>query len=277
MSHIVCYPLAATAIKSYSPDLMVHPYLGCSNTNSSFDTISSTALSRISPLLSRLHTLVIGPGLGRDPATLFTVANLIIEARKRGLELVLDADALLVVQETPSLVSGYNGAVLTPNKAEFARLCAALKVETKIEPMEANGEEKGEQCAQLARALGGVTVLQKGEQDWISNGNTTLECTVTGGNKRSGGQGDTLSGCVGTFLAWKNAYLNNLWDHDGALKKEDLTLLSAFGASAITRMCSRRAFQKKGRAMQASDLPTELPDVFKDLFECAEEDIEKQL
>lgn len=249
---------------------MVHPYLGCPSSDGSPD-------SRINPLLSRLHTLVIGPGLGRDPAILSTVANVIIEAQKHGLDFVLDADALLVVQETPSLVRGYHGAVLTPNKAEFARLCAALKIETKTEPMEVGDEEEGEQCAQLARALGGVTVLQKGIQDWISNGSTTLRCTVKGGNKRSGGQGDTLSGCIGTFLAWKKAYLDNLWDHNESLTKEDLTLLSAFGASAVTRMCSRRAFQKKGRAMQASDLSTELPGVFKDLFECTEEDIEKQL
>lgn len=208
---------------------------------------------------------------------LSTVKDLITEARDRGLNLVLDADALLVVQEDPGLISGYHGAVLTPNKAEFARLCAALKVETRIEPMKAGEEENGEQCAQLALALGGVTILQKGWQDWISNGSITLKCTVNGGNKRSGGQGDTLSGCIGTFLAWKKAYLDKLWDHSGALGDEDLTLLSAFGASAVTRMCSRRAFQKKGRAMQASDLPTELPDVFKDLFECAEGDIEMQL
>jgi len=47
-------------------------------------------------------------------------------ARDAGLYLVLDADALLLVQNDPELIRGYRKAIVTPNIAEFARLCQAL-------------------------------------------------------------------------------------------------------------------------------------------------------
>lgn len=55
--------------------------------------------------------------------------------------------------------------------------------------------------------------------------------------------------------------------HDHSIEEEELMFLSAYGACAITRMCSRKAFEKKGRALQASDLPVELPEAFVTLFE----------
>ncbi|KAF3919737.1 hypothetical protein ABW20_dc0107491 [Dactylellina cionopaga] len=70
-------------------------------------------------------------------------------------------------------------------------------------------------CERLAKALGGVTVIQKGKQDYISNGEKTAACDVEGGLKRSGGQGDTLTGCLGTFLAWKKGYMDRLWELSG--------------------------------------------------------------
>ncbi|RPB24754.1 Ribokinase-like protein [Terfezia boudieri ATCC MYA-4762] len=277
MSHVICDPHASLVIKSYSPNLMVHPYMRSTSASSPSSSTSASlsdsekgkevdlALHRIMPLLPRLHVLVVGPGLGRDPIMKATVARLIFAARNSGLAIVVDADALLVVQEDPELVKGYSAVVLTPNHAEFARLCKSLGIS--MEEEENEGKGKGELCEKVARTLGGVTVLRKGREDWISNGLATVQCSVRGGRKRSGGQGDTLTGCVGTLLAWRRAYLEGLWEHDKMLNPEELTLLSAFGASAITRLCSRRAFEKKGRSMQASDLSEEMNGAFGDLFE----------
>lgn len=72
-----------------------------------------------------------------------------------------------------------------------------------------------EKAALLSKALGGVTVLQKGPTDIISVDTSTsdtkaevetLEVDVEGGLKRCGGQGDILSGTVGTMLAWGKCY-----------------------------------------------------------------------
>jgi ATP-dependent NAD(P)H-hydrate dehydratase len=84
----------------------------------------------------------------------------------------------------------------------------------------------------VSKALGGVTVLQKGPEDIIASNTKEVsskeahevskipqkdsqeqleEETVTkvdtpGGFKRVGGQGDILSGCTATWLAWGKCY-----------------------------------------------------------------------
>ncbi|KAL1957987.1 hypothetical protein VTO42DRAFT_5199 [Malbranchea cinnamomea] len=294
MSHVICEPSASTVIKSYSPNLMVHPLLKSSQSiNTSHPFNPREHAEPIIAMLKRLHALVIGPGLGRDSITQKIVMEIIKEARSRSIPMVLDADALLLVQENPDLVSGYEECILTPNVVEFARLAKAMGVD--ISPREgAKSSEKerlmgeSEVCERLSRALGGVLIIQKGPQDVISNGVTSLISDVQGGKKRSGGQGDTLTGSLGTLLAWRAAYHEGLWDtgeetgHPAAESREDVDaqlhgagnlknqkmspkttiLLVAWAGSAITRECSRRAFLAYGRAMQASDLTEEVHPSF---------------
>jgi ATP-dependent NAD(P)H-hydrate dehydratase len=59
LAHVICSPTAGGAIKSYSPDLIVHPILGESE---STDSVKS----QLESILSRLHVLILGPGLGRE-------------------------------------------------------------------------------------------------------------------------------------------------------------------------------------------------------------------
>lgn len=84
-----------------------------------------------------------------------------------------------------------------------------------------------ERAMKVSRALGGVTVLQKGAEDIICTntsgaskqdaqtskvdpGEESTEeqvvVDVPGGLKRCGGQGDILSGTVGTVLAWGKCF-----------------------------------------------------------------------
>ncbi|KAK1725057.1 hypothetical protein CaCOL14_011608 [Colletotrichum acutatum] len=273
MSHVICTPGAASVIKTYSPNLMVHPLMRQTPSDAQ-DAVAATDPDKISgpiiDMLARLHVLVIGPGLGRDPLMQETVARVIRAARERSIPLVLDADALLVVQKDPGLVKGYELAVLTPNVVEFSRLCKALEVDEGKVKSETSGDGEEKETAKvesLARALEGVTIVQKGAKDFISNGRDTLVVDLQGGLKRSGGQGDTLTGSIATFLGWRHAYLEGLWDRGGeGIKEDDLVRLAAFGGSAITRECSRRAFLKKGRSLQASDLTDEVHGAFMTLF-----------
>lgn len=209
----------------------------------SIESVSSEVVG----MLSRLHVIVIGPGLGRDKAMQDTCARVIQEARKRNIPFVLDADGLFLVQTRPELVEGYKECILTPNVVEFGRLAKAKGVDV------SNGDPT-ELCAKLAKAFGGVTIIQKGPKDYISNGKTTFVSDGEGGLKRSGGQGDTLTGALGTMLAWRKAYLDRIWEHDNDLKPDELLALAAFGGSAVTRECSRLAFKEKGRSLQAGDL-----------------------
>lgn len=188
-------------------------------------------------LLPRLHVLVVGPGLGRDPLMHATVSRVLRAARARGLALVLDADALLLVQRDPALVSGYAAAVLTPNVVEFGRLCEALGVDADDGAGGTQQREGPARVEALAKALGGVTIVQKGRLDHVSNGETSLTVDLEGGRKRSAGQGDTLAGSIGTFMAWRKAYLEGLWDvGEDSLGSDELVGLAAFAGSAITRV-----------------------------------------
>lgn len=222
-------------IKTYSPNLMVHPLMRQSPSStasaSSAEEPADAVASRIIDMLPRLHVLVIGPGLGRDPLMQDTIAAVISAARKRDMPVVLDADALLAVQKDPGLVKGYRLAVLTPNVVEFGRLCKALGIEG-----EGEGKKETDKVEALARALDGPTVVQKGFHDYVSDGETTLTVDLTGGKKRSGGQGDTLTGSIATFLGWRGAYLDGLWDHGGKLEEGELVRLACFGGAAVTRV-----------------------------------------
>lgn len=243
---MICTPGAAAVIKTYSPNLMVHPLMRQSpNPESSGESSSKEpadkVASRIIDMLPRIHVLVIGPGLGRDPLMQDTVAKVVEAARGRDTPVVLDADALQVVQKNPDLVRGWPLAVLTPNVVEFGRLCKALGIEEEVREAteKAGGEGDKKETARveaLARALGGVTIVQKGFHDFITDGETTVTVDLQGGKKRSGGQGDTLTGSIATFLGWRTAYLEGLWDHGGKLPKKELVQLAAFGGAATTRV-----------------------------------------
>ena len=259
MSHVICEPGAAAVIKTYSPNLMIHPLLRQSANASTIplrDTASSLA-ERVIEMLPRLHVLVVGPGLGRDELMMETCTLVLTEARKRKMPFVLDADALGIVSKTPDVIKGYRECILTPNVIEFGRLAKAVGIDVGAD---------GEGCRALAKALGGVTVIRKGAQDWISDGEDIVVSDGVGGKKRSGGQGDTLTGSLGTWLAWRKAYLDRIWEHDGSLDEKETLRLAAFAGSSLTRECSRRAFEQKGRSMQASDLTEQVHPSFITLF-----------
>lgn len=256
-SHVICEPGAGAVIKTYSPNLMVHPYMRQQKNLNKEETIESVS-EQVIGMLDRLHVVVIGPGLGRDPAMQETCARVITEAKKRKVSFVLDADGLYLAQTRPELVDGYQDCILTPNVVEFGRLAKAKNIDTSKEKPE-------ELCSKLAQAFNGVTIIQKGPKDYISNGKQTLVSDGEGGLKRSGGQGDTLTGSLGTLLAYRKAYLDRIWDHDNDMKADELLAYVAFAGSAITRECSRLAFHQKGRSLQASDLTEHVHQAFLDL------------
>jgi ATP-dependent NAD(P)H-hydrate dehydratase len=258
LSYVFCEPSAAPTIKSYSPNLMVSPILRSLASAQSKDMSGEELAKPIIDMLPRLHVLVIGPGLGRDELTQRQVKAVIQAARKNDppIPMVLDADALWLVQTEPDIISGYKECILTPNVVEFGRLAASVGVDV-------DSGDKSKVCQQLADKLGGVCVIQKGPVDYISQGRDTTISDFKGGLKRSGGQGDTLTGSLGTFLGWRQVYHEGLWDVGSEkMDRAETLLVAAFAGSAITRECSRRAFEKRQRSLQASDLTEQVHDAF---------------
>ncbi|KAJ3515179.1 hypothetical protein NLJ89_g1927 [Agrocybe chaxingu] len=274
LSHVICAPIAAGAIKSYSPDLIVHPILN--------ELISSDKVKpELQSILSRLHVLIVGPGLGREPYMQSYAKMAVAMARERGMFIVLDADGLYMVGQDMSIIKGYRRAVVTPNVVEFKRLSEQVGVDPDT-PSELR-------ALLVSRKLGGVTVLQKGPVDIISTDSTgeeadleasqlkgadadfekakeTVHVDVPGGLKRCGGQGDVLSGTVGSFMAWGRCYEDGAFG-DHKVPASRIPLLAAVGGSMVTRTSSRIAFSKHGRSVVTEDMLPEIGKAFTEVFE----------
>ncbi|KAF9977665.1 hypothetical protein BGZ73_005381 [Actinomortierella ambigua] len=265
LCHIICDEDAATAIKSYSPDLIVHPYIRvramrAASNSSAMATILTQTKSDIESLLKRIHVLVVGPGLSRDELMLGMARYAIQKAQQLEMPIVIDADGLFLVQNNTDVIKGYHKAVLTPNVAEFGRLCEALNINTE------NKDADNPPVLQLSQKLG-VVIVEKGKDDHIADGRKVMVVGNEGGLKRSGGQGDILTGLLATSLAWGIAYNKGLWQHDHQLSEQDVFLTACAGACALNRECSRRAFEKHRRAMQSSDAVGEIGPMFARFYE----------
>ncbi|XP_077711080.1 ATP-dependent (S)-NAD(P)H-hydrate dehydratase isoform X5 [Canis aureus] len=153
LSHVFCTREAAPVIKSYSPELIVHPVLD-----------SPSAVHDVEEWLPRLHALVVGPGLGRDNILLENVKGILEASKARDIPVIIDADGLWLIAQHPALIQSYQKAVLTPNHVEFNRLSEAVL----SHPVD--GSDHHEAVRRLSQALGNVTVVQKGERDVISDG-----------------------------------------------------------------------------------------------------------
>lgn len=259
LSHVICSPTAAGAIKGYAPDLIVHPILR-------EDKSTESVKSELSSLLQRLHVLVIGPGLGREDYMQEYARIAVGLAREQKMYLVLDADALFLVGKDPSVIRGYERAVLTPNVVEFKRLSEAVNIDPSTQP--------GKRAQLVSQALGGVTVLQKGAEDIIAVHPSSSEPQSTivdaqGGLKRCGGQGDILSGAVGTFLAWGRCFEEGSWGirpDNVNIPISRIPFLGATAGSLVTRTTSKRGFSKMGRSLITADLISEVGGAFEAVF-----------
>lgn len=301
---IICSTNAGVPIKAYSPELIVHPILPDSrtttptfpsSTSSSSGTTTPTPSSVASPvsssvevnralqsfreLVNRLDTVIIGPGLGRDPLTLETVEGIISICQERRIPLVMDGDGLYLLSVKPTLLYNYPLAILTPNVNEFRRLWEAVYT---------NGEVIPDSLVTASTRLiekysnnndnNDIGILRKGERDSIiirSHGKDTYDQVFgIGSPRRCGGQGDILAGSLGTFLAWGQRAALSLTEirNTTSLLPTDLPsegeiyAASARGAALLTRNAAKHAFAHHKRSMTTPDILQNIGVAFENLF-----------
>ena len=137
---------------------------------------------------SRFASLVVGPGLGRDPQTASAVRALVTRAT---VPLVLDGDALAALggDAATALAAARAPVVLTPHDGEYELLA---------------GQRPGADRLAAARALAatGATVLLKGSTTVVAAPDGAARF-VTSGDARlaTAGTGDVLAGMIGALLA----------------------------------------------------------------------------
>ncbi len=137
--------------------------------------------------------VVVGPGLGTGSAAIALVTQVLAT----GVPAVLDADALNLVAETPTLLANAAGPiVITPHPGEAARL-----LDLTIADVEADRLGAARALASKTRAV----VVLKGARTITCDGTLGDEhCAInpTGGPAlATAGSGDVLAGAIGALIA----------------------------------------------------------------------------
>jgi ADP-dependent NAD(P)H-hydrate dehydratase / NAD(P)H-hydrate epimerase len=141
------------------------------------------------------NALVIGPGLGRQPATLRRVRNFIGEVRHPA---VVDADALTALAAVQRWWQPIRAPlVLTPHPGEFGRLLRLSDGQLVAEDDDTRAEAAGEAAARW----GQVVVLKGAHTVVASPGGDLLRSEIATPALATAGSGDVLAGVIGAFLA----------------------------------------------------------------------------
>ncbi|GMT25384.1 hypothetical protein PFISCL1PPCAC_16681, partial [Pristionchus fissidentatus] len=239
LAHVFTEPGASAAIKNYSPELLVG---------------KSPAFPH---WLRALDGVLIGPGAGRDGASVDLVAAAIRVATTDDnagrRPVVIDADGLWSFTQRwmeGDSFGGYTGTViLTPNANELDRL--ANKVLN-----ESTKDKSFVQISEIASSLANALqchVLAKGGMDVFATPNREVRFfDFAGSPRRPGGIGDCLAGVLTAFTVW-------------AEKSSTPIDKAAEAASYVIREASRRAYDEVGRGMNASDVIAKISPLIREI------------
>ena len=219
---------AATVIAGYSPTLITIKLRG--------SRLTPRGVEELLPLLDRVDSAVVGPGLGIHDRTVEAVDSLLDELEARGIPTLIDADGL---KATARLGRRFKGStVLTPHGGEFKLLTGR----------EAAGDllERGRIVEEAARRLRAVMLL-KGHVDIVSDGRYTRYNRTGNPGMTVGGTGDVLSGIVAAYMA------------------QDVNPFEAAVAGAfINGYAGDLAYREKGYHLSPLDLIDRIPRVIEE-------------
>jgi ADP-dependent NAD(P)H-hydrate dehydratase / NAD(P)H-hydrate epimerase len=137
--------------------------------------------------------IVVGPGLGRQPATQRRTRNLVGGLRTPA---VVDADGLNALADGARWWQGLRAQlVLTPHPGEFGRLTSAEVPAVDDEPGRAGA------AADAAARWGQVVVLKGAHSVIASPSGEVIRSSVASPALATAGSGDVLAGVIGAFLA----------------------------------------------------------------------------
>jgi NAD(P)H-hydrate epimerase len=157
-------------------------------------TVSSRAARLIQQELGNYNVLLMGCGLGRDRQVADFIKNTLLSSKKAQLPLVLDADALNNLANTPNWWQQlHDDAILTPHPGEMSRL-AGVSID------EVQSDRIGT-ARRMAREWG-KTVVLKGAYSVIAepNGGCRISPMANPG-LASAGTGDVLAGVIAGLRA----------------------------------------------------------------------------
>ncbi len=197
---------------------------------------TSAALARIR---SSVDSMVIGPGLGRDPRTIQALGRLIPQA---GPGCIVDADALhaTLAGEYPP------NSILTPHVGEFSALSGSQTVPSGMRETAATEWAAAHRVSLVVKDASTLVVTPGGRMDWITSGHPALA---------RGGSGDVLAGLIGGFVARglspDDAARLGVWSHGAAswlaVESGAENLLAGDLCAAIPRILGKLAARSRVR------------------------------
>jgi len=192
----------------------------------------AAARANLPEALEWADALVIGPGLGREPARAqFLDAAL----KRRPVPTVVDADALVIFPGPAD-----RPAVFTPHLGEFRALVGDQLAD-------AAANDRWAAAAKAAQKVHG-TLLLKGVPTVVADLRGPIHVVASGNpGLATGGSGDLLAGLVGAFLARGTAPV----------------AAAALGAHALGRAAEQGARAWTARSLRPADVLAALPDVWR--------------
>jgi NAD(P)H-hydrate epimerase len=172
-------------VASMAPEFMTEPLPEADN-----GTVAESAVERVLEL--RHDVIACGPGLGRAPGVAEFVRTLVERAT---VPLVLDADALTLLAETPDRLMGSEerDVIVTPHPGEMARLVGST-----IDEVQANRIDVASSFATAHH----LYVVLKGHRTVIATPDGRVFINPTGNpGMATGGTGDVLTGMIAAWLA----------------------------------------------------------------------------
>lgn len=210
---------AAATAATFSPNLIVEPL--------SSDILCPDDLECIQNLMGRHDVTVLGMGAGDADETLELMRSVIKTSEK----LVLDADGLYALD----LPSQKHDLIITPHRGEFAKMGVEITGDPETFVMEFSKKN-------------GFTVLMKGAEDLISDGNNLRINRTGNAGMTVGGTGDVLSGIAGAFYA---------------ICDDPVSVASA--AAFLSGAAGDLAFREHGYGLLATDIIDKISDVLKQI------------
>ena len=296
LSHVFCHTEAAIPIKSYSPELIVHP---------AFNIYSNNELLRKTiRWFKSMNSILIGPGLGREEDTekIFVLFSDTI-SKFKNIPLVYDADGVWFwvkmnmedkkYKEEKNNINSNSKLIMTPNFTEFEKMCKLLGDKFKKENIEEqkkfideiykeendiikiNNIKTNEKYNKiflneinLCSLFGNNFILvKKGKCDIITDGIELYVVKNKGSLKRTGGIGDLLSGLINCYCGMLNQGKkeNTEYQNKCLITHNELIKCCLF-ACYICREASKFAFEKMKYSLTAPDIINVIPNIINKVY-----------
>ena len=219
-----CVPkINAFSTRSISPDLIVIPMADSKLTR-------GTTNKLLGQVPVDIDSATIGMGLAIQDIE--AIKLLVKSLLDRNVRISLDASSL--VKEILPIIEGQN-VVVTPHSGEFKRLFGV--------PIENETNSRITSCEKFAKKHS-ISILLKGEDDIITNGDTTYTNSTLTPCMTVGGTGDVLSGLTAGFLS------------------RNKNMIESASAATFVNGAAGEILQKEfGNHILASDLISTLPKV----------------